>query len=371
MGEENLQVVTETEREKTSRSEGRRHYAGGVTVISATTPTSNQVVVTPLPEFRLGADEPLPVGLKRLTTNEMSRAVSGFYDGEEAFGTAVHEARKSTKRIRAVLRLIRFEVGPQVFGYEDRWMRDTARLIGPVRDGYAIVDSFDVLDRIYGHLLVEGALAEVREHLALRRDRLERRVMEDPTLVTTVVENFEKAHGRYSNWPTDPSSRSIYGAGVRDEFAAIGPGFSHTYEAGRTQMVAAYRGASPEKFHQWRKNVKYLRHQMELMTPLWPEVVVGMAITFERIGEMLGQDHDLAVMLQTLDDNQNICPDPVQRSLIRALANQRRADLQTAARILGRRVFAEEPQSITGRLDVYWEAREPDNLAALNAVTIS
>jgi hypothetical protein len=110
---------------------------------------------------------------------------------------------------------------------------------------------------------------------------------------------------------------------------------------------------------------------MELMTPLWPEVVVGMAITFERIGEMLGQDHDLALLLKTLEANVNICPDPVQRSLIRALANQRRSDLQTAARILGRRVFAEEPKSITGRLDAYWESREPDSLSALNAVSLS
>ncbi len=341
-----------------------------MTVITATTPTSNQVVVTPLPEFRLGANESLPAGLKRLTTMEMARASSWFYDGEEAFPTAVHESRKSTKRVRSVLRMIRFEIGEQIYRYEDAWMRDTARMVAPIRDAYAIADSFDVLDRIYGHLLVEGVLEEVQSRLRFQRNRVETRAMEDPQLVTTVVERFEKAHGRYSNWPTDPSSRTVYGAAVRDEFAAISPGFNKTYDEGRRQMVHAYKVPTPENFHEWRKNVKYLRHQMELMTPLWPEVVVGMAITFERIGEMLGQDHDLALLTKALDENLNICPDTVQRSLIRALANQRRADLQTAARILGRRVFAEEPESITGRLDVYWEAREPAGLAALNAVSI-
>lgn len=299
----------------------------------------------------------------------MAHASSGYYDGEEVFSTAVHESRKSTKRVRAVLRMIRFEIGEQIYRYEDAWMRDTARMVAPIRDAYAVADSFDVLDRIYGHLLVDGVLEEVQTRLRFRRDRIETRAMEDPQLVTTVVDRFEKALGRYSNWPTDPSTRTIYGAGIRDEFAAIGPGFNKTYDQGRRQMVHAYKVPTPENFHQWRKNVKYLRHQMELMTPLWPEVVVGMAITFERIGEMLGQDHDLAVLMKTLDENVDICPDPVQRSLIRALANQRRTDLQTAARILGRRVFAEEPGSITGRLDVYWESREPANLAALNAVS--
>lgn len=328
-------------------------------------------MVIPLPEFRLGSHEPLPIGLKRLTTTEIMRAVNGFYDGEEAFSFAVHEARKSTKRIRATLRLIRFEIGEKIYRYEDRWMRDIARMVGPVRDAYAIAESLDVLDRIYGHLLIDGALEEVGLHLQSRRDRLETQVMEDPGKVSTVVERLEMAHGRYSNWPTDQSTRNIYGGGIRDDFAAIGPGFKETYHKGRRQMVGAYKTPTAENFHRWRSNVKYLRHQLELMTPLWPEVVVGMAITLERIGELLGQDHDLALLLRTLDENVNICPDPTHRSLIRALANQRRADLQTAARILGRRVFAEEPKSLTGRLDAYWESRSPGSLAALNAVSFS
>lgn len=326
--------------------------------------------MTPLPEFRLGATEPLPVGLKRLTLNELESATSRFYDGEEAFSEAVHESRKSTKRVRAVLRLVRDEVGDKIYEFEDTWMRDTGRMIAPVRDSFAIVDSFDVLHRIYGHLLVDGALEEVRDHLVSRRDRLENRVMEDPHLVSGVVERLEKAHGRYSNWATEASGRTVYAGGIRDEFSAIRPGFKRTYERGRKQMVHAYKAPSPHNFHEWRKNVKYLRHQMEVMTPLWPEVVVGMAITFERVGEMIGQDHDLSILLDLLENDPNVCPDPIERSLIRALAGQRRSDLQVAARVLGRRVFTEDPESLTGRLEVYWESREPESISALNSVSL-
>jgi CHAD domain-containing protein len=339
-----------------------------VTIIAATTPTSNQVVVTPLPDFRLGDLEALPAGLKRLTLNEMESAASGFFAGEDSFSDAVHEARRSTKRIRSVLRLIKSELGERIFNFEDRWMRDTARLVSPVRDTAAHVESMDLLDRIYGHLLADGALEETRYRLDSQRRRVETRVMEDPEIVVSVVENLEKAHGRYSNWPVDDSARSIYGVGIRDEFAAIGPGLTETYGNGRSQMVDAYLHVDPARFHEWRKSVKYLRHQMELLTPLWPEVVVGMAITLERVGELLGQDHDLAMLIERLESDINLCPDPVERSLIAALANQRRADLQTAARILGRRVFAEEPESLTGRFDAYWEGREPENLAALTRV---
>jgi hypothetical protein len=112
-----------------------------VTVISTTTPASNQVVITPLPDFRLGAFEPLPVGLKRLTTTEMANAASRFYDGEEAFPIAVHQARKSTKRVRAVLRLVRADLGEKIYKYENQTLRDAARRIAPVRDSLVAVET--------------------------------------------------------------------------------------------------------------------------------------------------------------------------------------------------------------------------------------
>ncbi len=369
MGDHDLKTVLVTVRENPGRTQ-TSHYPCRVTVITATTPISNQVVVTPLPEFRLGQNEPLPVGLKRLTLREFEKAVDGFYNGEDAFADAVHEARKATKRVRSVLHLIRPEIGEKVFRFETDLLRQSSGMLSSVRDSVAILESFDVLDRIYGHLLVDGALSETRYRLEHQRDRIQTRVMEDPDIVMNVVENFERAHSRYSNWSVDPDSHAIYGRGIRDEFDAIGPGFRRTYEKGRKRMVRAYVSMESERFHQWRKSVKYLRHQLELMTPLWPEVVVGMAITMARVGELLGQDHDLAVLLERLETDVNLCPDPVQRSLIRALANQRRSDLRTAARILGRRVFAEEPDSLASRLDVYWESREPGVLEALEAVNI-
>jgi hypothetical protein len=41
-----------------------------------------------------------------------------------------------------------------------------------------------------------------------------------------------------------------------------------------------------------------------------------------------------------------------------ALAEQRRSDLQTAARILGRRIYAEKPESFSTRVASYWESME-------------
>jgi CHAD domain-containing protein len=288
----------------------------------------------------------------------MEIAVSGFYDGEEAFGEAVHTARKSTKRVRALLRLVRSEIGEKVYNFENVWMRDTARLISDVRSAAVMVNAVEDLQMLYGSLLAEGTFEETLERLAVNRARAEARAMEDPELVPRVVANLERAHSRYASWPTDPHAREAYGVGIRDSYSTIGPGLRATYRRGRSEMVMAYQTQTPVAFHRWRKRVKYLKHQMEIITPLWPEVVLGMVITLDRMAELLGEDHDLTELLETLSSRPELCPNPVERSLLRALAQQRRSDVETASRIMGRRIFVESPAALKGRFGAYWESME-------------
>ncbi len=323
----------------------------------------------PLPSFRLLPGEPLGAGLKRLGVDEIDQAISGFYDGEEAFREAVHESRKSIKRIRALLRLIRYEVGDKIYRFENIWMRDTARLISEARDAAVMVNAIGDIRDLYGPLLAEGTFDETREKLVVRRDRIEDRAMEDPRVVPRVVANLERARSRYVSWPTDPDARSAYGMAIREDFRSVGPGLATTHARGRREMVAAYKLPNPEHFHLWRKRVKYLKHQMEILTPMWPEVMIGMAITLDRIADLLGQDHDLAELLQLLSDRPDLCPNPMERSLMNALAQQRRSDLQTASRILGRRIYAESAPSLNGRLESYWEAMETARAVRLTSLS--
>ncbi len=326
-------------------------------MIQATDRLTGTVVLS-LPAYRLLPDEPLGVGLKRLSVESIDEAISGFYDGEEMFGEAVHTARKSMKRIRALLRLVRYEIGEKVYHFENRLMRDTARLVSEVRIAAVLVNGADEIRSLYGPLLAEGTFDEVVDRLVARRDRIEQQAMEDPGIIPRLISNLERARGRYESWPTDPDARTIYGMGLRQDFRAVGPGLKATHARGRREMVAAYQVTSVESFHLWRKRVKYLKHQVEILTPLWPEVMLGMAITLDRIADLLGQDHDLAELLRLLADRHDLCPNPIERSLMSALASQRRSDLQTASRILGRRIYAETPTSLELRLGAYWESMD-------------
>lgn len=305
----------------------------------------------------LGQSEALANGVKRVAIDQLELAAAGFFDGEDEFANAVHQSRKSMKRVRALLRLVRGELTERVFGYEDRAIRDTGRLLAEVRSSFAVTEAGMLIRDLYGDLLAPSTFDELLARLTHRRDLIELTALEDPQLIGRVVHNLEKAHSRYTAWPTDPDASAVYGLGIRDDYAAIEPGLHDTYSRGRTEMVAAYRSRTSYDFHEWRKRAKYLRHQIEFLAPLWPEVVVGLAATLDRLGEILGEDHDLAELAELIHNRPDLCRNPRERSLFAALIAQRRAELQTAAEILGRRVYAEKPGALRHRFGEYWGAR--------------
>jgi CHAD domain-containing protein len=310
------------------------------------------------------------MGVKRVTMEQLELAAAGFFGGELTLGGAVHESRKSVKKVRAMLRLVRGELPENIYEFENNSLRSTARLLSEIRSAQGVLNAAMSIQGIYGGLLAVGTFADLVERLSRRRDLTELRAVEDPNLVGRVVRSLERAYHRYGSWPTDPEAREVYGVGIRDSFDAVGPGLESTYDRGRHTMVQAYQRGEHGDFHEWRKRVKDMRHQMEFLAPLWPEVVVGTAMTLDRLGHILGEDNDLAELLSLLRDRPDLCPDPPERSLFRALANQRRGELQIAAEILGRRVYAEQPKSLTSRFGEYWGARQMAIQGGLDTIVV-
>ena len=152
---------------------------------------------------------------------QLELGASGFFDGEDQFGDAVHESRKAIKRVRSLLRLVRGELTRKAYRYEDRSLRDAGRMLSEVRSSAAIVDAATLVQDLYGGMLAEGMFDELVNRVTRRRDVIELRVLEDPNLVGDVVRKMERAYHRYASWPTDPDARKVYGIGIRDSFNSV------------------------------------------------------------------------------------------------------------------------------------------------------
>jgi CHAD domain-containing protein len=370
MGDQHFELAVNSVWEKTRGSHKARHYAGNVTVPATFSPPTALLADFDT-RLQMSQTETLAEGIKRVTMEQLEWGAAGFFDGEELFASAIHESRKSIKRVRSLLRLIRYELPPDVYRYEDRSLQKTGQMISEVRSASAIAATARMIDQMYGEFLAPGAFEETIAKLERRRDILELHALEDPNLVTRVVRTFERAYHRYSSWPTDPEAREVYGLGIRDSYEAISPGLTKTYSRGRREMVTAFTRTSPHAFHAWRKRAKYLRHQMEFLAPLWPEAIAAMAVTLDRLGEVLGEDHDLQELNDLIHVRSDLCPNPRERSFFGALISQRRSELQVAAEVLGRRVFAEKPEWLEHRFGEYWDSRALVNRRHLDTLAIS
>lgn len=305
--------------------------------------------------FQLAMGEPLAVGLRRLSVEQCEGAIRGLAPPGD-IDVGIHEARKAMKRLRSVLRLVRPHIGDKVYRYENRGLRDAGRLIAGIRDGAVSVQTVvGLAGRFEGSLPID-VFDDLAERLDRRALRVRDRIIHESDSLDRVVSTLERTRIRFAAWPAEQGESSAFGRPLPDRFSTVGDGLAATYGRGRTEMKRAYSNPQPHNFHQWRKRVKYLRHQVEVLRPLWPEVMGATAYAVDRLGETLGEEHDLSELLRLLTVDPGMCPDPVERSLFAALAQHRRSELQTAARVLGMRVYAEKPALFHARLSTYWSA---------------
>lgn len=304
--------------------------------------------------FELDLEEPLSAGLRRVSIEEFDRSIGALVSGSD-IDPAIHEARKSMKRLRAMLRLIRDEIGDDRYRVENELLRNTARLIGPIRDASVMVETVSTLRQRFGAHLKRSAFSMLEAQLVDRHVSMRAELVDDPESLRRVVYALRSAKARYLAWPVETEQNSGRNSHVvPDSFDALAPGLHRTYRRGRKEMRVAQELGSGHDFHQWRKRVKYLRHQVELLRPTFPEVLDGHIAALDQLGEVLGEEHDLYELSVLVADSPKSFADSAERTLIMALAEHRRAELQNNAMSIGRLVYAEAPKSFTTRIGAYW-----------------
>jgi len=98
---------------------------------------------------------------------------------------------------------------------------------------------------------------------------------------------------------------------------------------------------------------------LRLLAGIWPEEVNGRLEALERLGRLLGDDHDLAVFAETLRTEPRCFDSERDREVLLGLIEQRRRPCARWARPLGERLYAEQPTAFCRRLQRYWRAGEP------------
>lgn len=296
--------------------------------------------------FQLKAKESVRDGITRTVRRQIEKALKRLRAKEKPHQrgasetAAVPEIRKCFKRVRAALRLVREELGDDVYREENWCFRDAARPLTEVRDAEALVETVDKLTQQFAQAIEPGSLAKIHAALLANRQEVSRRVLDEDKAFAAVEEVATRALARLPRWSIE-----------RDGWVALESGLRRVYRTGHRALALAVKDPSVVNLHEWRKQANYLWHQLQLLEASWTGSEKELVDQAHQLSRLLGEDHDLAVLRQTL------AADPLTYGGHRILKSvfvvidRRREELEQQAFALGREVYKDSPQVFTSRIE--------------------
>jgi CHAD domain-containing protein len=297
--------------------------------------------------FRLYRDEMIPDGIRRIARGQLDQAQTELSGApKRKLASAVHETRKSLKRLRATVRLARRAIGDEIYRRENAAFRDTGRLLSGFRDASVLIETLDELEKVSGQDLPSGVSAGLREQLEDERKRALESLRGDDALVAGVVVDLDQARVRTAAWTFETQ-----------HFEALAPGLGRIYRRGRNAMRRAQPDPTDENLHEWRKRVKDLWHAEQIMRPAAPKKMRKLAKRTHLLSDVLGDDHDLAELRLSVERHPGAFDNEDAQAGQIAIIDRRRNQLQRQAFALGDELYARNPKQFVKAIERGWRSR--------------
>lgn len=293
--------------------------------------------------YKFKVSESFAEGLGRISAEQTDR-VRACLQPDQDVHKGVHEARKSLKRLRALLALYQAGLEDEDYRHLDHCYRDIARELSGTREIQAMLDSLLHLETRFGRVGRNRLLVALRKQFEGNR--------------TQVISNRPAACQSNRDFEQSLANAGKQLTGLRlanDDFEAIRPGLEKTYRAARHWHKRAFEEGSGESFHEWRKTLQRHWRHMQLLTPAWPLELRARAIFLRGITETVGQDHDLTVLDDYLEKTGRTLGTAAQVRACRSLCRQRQEELRAAVRVDCEKLFAEGASAFAKRVGRYWQ----------------
>jgi CHAD domain-containing protein len=290
--------------------------------------------------YRFRLNEPLTKGVRRIGLAQLELAERRLKAASDP-AVAVHEVRKSLKRLRSLLRLVRPALGEKTYRRESVQLRDAGRALAAARDN-------DVLRQTIAKL--EASLPEPDRALVARlRPLLDangagRSKGAHVSDLRKAKSSILAAKRRFARLKAEP-----------DGFAMLQAGLRRSYRAGKRALALASKDAEEEVFHELRKAVQQHWRQMLLLTRAWPEVCKSRAASARAIAQLLGDEHDYALLAAFVASHRGTFTD-AEVATLQQICRSQQHDLRAQAIPQAQRLFADGATTFAERMGVYWAA---------------
>jgi len=290
--------------------------------------------------FHLRSNESVPEGLRRLARKELRSARSDVGGKRTPSDAAVHEARKSVKKARAILQLIDDDDG-RGLGRSRKRLRSVNRTLSDLRDATAMIETLAALRKRHPRLFSRTTFAQIRQKLVDRKRNVTKEV--DGRGWKDVERQLQLVRRTAKGWRPTHRDAGTLARGIRV-----------VHRRGRNAMKRAQQHQRAEDFHAWRKEVKALWYALRLVEPADSRVRRDVR-ALHLAEQWLGEDHDIVVLCGELSRDASVCRGPLDRDRLRLAADrdQRRLREKTVAKM--RTIYQRAPASYADAVARAWK----------------
>ncbi len=283
--------------------------------------------------FELAHRKHLDDELTKIVRRQLRDTVRALSEAGKASENVIHEARKSVKKVRAIVALLE-QAGAKLPRKDRKRLKSAASALSRLRDSAAIVESLDRVHRQYPKQLSEETHTVLRRALVQARIRQEEQAEHDDVVVEA-ARKLAKTRKSAKTW-------ALPSLGLSDLVEVIGD----SYRGSRKAMQRARETGQSASVHRWRKELKTLWYQLRLAKPLTTGVAPLIA-RLKRLETELGNDHNLVVLGATLRGCSELRSMRAELRQVERLAARMRQSLRRKAFGLGRRVQARKARAFT------------------------
>jgi len=298
--------------------------------------------------YRLKPEETVADGLRRLARKELKSARGELRRATPPPAEAIHQARKSLKKVRAVRDLIAADDGRGIGG-DKKALRKVNRTLSSLRDATVMMEILNKLKQRHPQLLDEHTFARIRRRLSSHKQASLKAAVKDDGL-ESVDAKLRAIRRDAKAWR--PSHRN---------FRALAGGMRRTFRRARKTLARARHTGRAEDFHAWRKQVKALWYDLRLIEGCSSDLKDDVE-ALHRAESALGDEHNIAVLIETLSTQATAA----DRERVARAADRYRKTLRKDAFADTRQIFSASPRAYVRRVKRAWKAwhrREGDRQA--------
>jgi len=234
-----------------------------------------------MPDLSVNINKPLKQEFIRLINDQIQYAIDVLKNDKNNIEKSIHEARKSIKKIRALLKCIRFAIKLSDYRRENRFLRDIKNLISNIRQNTVLIETLEYCNKQNKKEIPENTVNRLNKKLISNKNKAVNEYQKTNKLEQT-IELYQIAQIRLNNIDF-----------IKTDSKSMIEGIGKIYKKGRQLVNICNKKKDSVMLHELRKAIKYLWYQLSIFKNFWPELINIYTKNFEKISDLLGVEHDL------------------------------------------------------------------------------